>query len=157
MDREIVRTVSSESVLKNIIEILTGIVGLIPEIDELENMSTTELYIFLFTAVSKSASNSMLSKQLNISKSAVSIATKSLLGRGLIDSKQSKEDRRQSFLILTKYGEEIYRKLLKAFEEILREVYRSIDKEGTDRLEDAFEVLVNFAKLCKRIKESKHG
>jgi len=77
-------SLNPESILRNIVEIVTGMVSLIPEIPELEGMSTTELYVFLFSATSDKVSNGTLSKQLNISKAAVSIATKSLIKKGVI-------------------------------------------------------------------------
>ncbi len=156
LNTNISKQISSEEVLRSVIEIITGIVGLIPEIPELEDMSTTELYVFLFTAVSKDASNSMLAKQLNISKSAVSIATKFLIEKNLIASKQSSRDRRHTFLVLTGYGKNVYKKLLGAFENLLANVYASLKDKDTAKLESAFEILESFAKRCKELKDSKY-
>lgn len=57
----------------------------IPEVVEIEKMSTTELYVFLFIGSEGRTINSVLSKVLGISRPSVSIATKSLLKKGLIE------------------------------------------------------------------------
>lgn len=144
--------ISTEDILKSVVEIVTGMVALIPEIPELEDMSTTELYVFLFSAVSDKVSNGILAKQLNISKAAVSIATKSLLKKGLIKTIQSQEDRRHFHIVLSQEGKNVYNKLLEAFGRIFEQLLVSLPKEEIMKLQIGFETMVRFSRMITEFK-----
>jgi DNA-binding MarR family transcriptional regulator len=150
-------SLNPESILRNIVEIVTGMVSLIPEIPELEDMSTTELYVFLFSAMSDKVSNGTLSKQLNISKAAVSIATKSLIKKGLIKTIQSEEDRRHFYIVLSDKGKSLYKKLLKAFEYIFNKILSLLSKEELSNLQLGFDVMVRFSRMLNEYKMIDRG
>lgn len=146
-----------ENILKSVVEIVTGMVSLIPEMPELEGMSTTELYVFLFSATFENVSNGTLAKQLNISKAAVSIATKSLIKKGVIKTIQSEEDRRHFYIVLSDEGKSLYKKLLKAFEDIFNKILSSLSKEELSNLQLGFEVMVKFSRVLNKYKMSDRG
>ena len=75
----------AKEVVKNIMEITTNFVNFIPQISEFEEMSTTELYIFLFIATNDKTFNNEISKKLGVSKSTVSMSLKKLIENKLIE------------------------------------------------------------------------
>ena len=146
-----------ENILKSVVEIVTGMVSLIPEMPELEGMSTTELYVFLFSATFENVSNGTLAKQLNISKAAVSIATKSLIKKGLIKTIQSEEDRRHFYIVLSDEGKSLYKKLLKAFQDIFNKILSTLSKEELSKLQFGFEVMVKLSRMLNEYKMLDRG
>ncbi|MEJ5257244.1 MAG: MarR family transcriptional regulator [Fervidobacterium sp.] len=138
-----------EEVLSDILNIITNMVSLLPEFQEIEDMSTTELYVFLFTAISdnqKDVSNTNLSKKLHISKSAVSVATKLLIKKGIIQAVQDIEDRRHSYLTLTPRGKAIFNEFKRSFGNLLNEVVSSMNEGELKKLTESFKMLAEFSK-----------
>lgn len=65
----------TRDILRKVLGIVSGLVRFIPEVTEMEKMRTTELYVFLFVGSEGRTMNSVLSKEIGISRSNVSIAT----------------------------------------------------------------------------------
>ncbi|MGQ9856580.1 MAG: MarR family winged helix-turn-helix transcriptional regulator [Fervidobacterium sp.] len=146
---KLVNTICVEEILSDILNIITSMVSLLPEFQDIEDMSTTELYIFLFTAISdnqKDVSNTNLSKKLHISKSAVSVATKLLIKKGIIQAVQDIEDRRHSYLTLTTKGKAIFSEFKQSFERLLNEVVSSMNEDELRKLTESFKMLAEFSK-----------
>jgi len=131
-------------ILKKVVGIVSGLVRFIPEVVEIEKMSTTELYVFLFIGSEGRTINSVLSKVLGISRPSVSIATKSLLKKGLIEMHHDEDDRRFVYISLSQSGKATFDKFLDAFGKVIARVLSKLSESEATKLNESFEMLVKF-------------
>jgi len=140
-------------ILRKVVGIVSGLVKFIPEVVEIEKMSTTELYVFLFVGSEGRTMNSILSKELGISRPSVSIATKSLLKKGLIETHHDEDDRRFIYISLSQSGKTTFDKFLDAFGKIVANVLSKLSESEAAKLNESFEMLVKFVKSLSSIDE----
>ncbi len=143
----------TRDILRKVLGIVSGLVRFIPEVTEMEKMSTTELYVFLFVGSEGRTMNSVLSKEIGISRSNVSIATKSLLKKGLIEMHHDEDDRRFIYITLSQSGRATFDRFLDAFGRIIASVLSNLSERDAERLNESFEMIVKFVKSLSSFDE----
>ncbi|ABS61286.1 MULTISPECIES: MarR family winged helix-turn-helix transcriptional regulator [Fervidobacterium] len=140
----------AKEVVKNIMEITTNFVNFIPQISEFEEMSTTELYIFLFIATNDKTFNNEISKKLGVSKSTVSMSLKKLIENKLIETVEDEKDRRYTMIHLSENGQKLFNKFLSSFQTILDGVYKSFGNEKIQKLNECFDSILEFSRVISK-------
>ncbi|MGC8821129.1 MAG: MarR family winged helix-turn-helix transcriptional regulator [Fervidobacterium sp.] len=143
-------TVEVEEIVQKIMEMTMNFVNFIPKVSELEKMSTTELYIFLLIGTNQRVFNSEVSKKLGISRSTVSMALKRLSKSDLIEMVEDELDRRFTRICLSEKGKKIYNNFLKSFSKIIESVFKSLEPEEVQKLNESFDTLLDFSNKAIR-------
>jgi DNA-binding MarR family transcriptional regulator len=143
-------TVEVEEIVQKIMEMTMNFVNFIPKVSELEKMSTTELYIFLLIGTNQRVFNSEVSKKLGISRSTVSMALKRLSKSDLIEMVEDEFDRRFTRICLSEKGKKIYNNFLKSFSKIIESVFKSLEPEKVQKLNESFDTLLDFSNKAIR-------
>jgi len=152
-DLALVEYDDARDILRKVLGIVSGLVRFIPEVTEMENMSTTELYVFLFVGSEGRTMNSALSKEIGISRSNVSIATKSLLKKGLIEMNHDEDDRRFIYITLSQSGRDTFDRFLDTFGRIIASVSSKLPESDAEKLNESFEMIVRFVESLSSFDE----
>ena len=143
----------TRDILRKVLGIVSGLVRFIPEVTEMEKMRTTELYVFLFVGSEGRTMNSALSKEIGISRSNVSVATKSLLKKGLIEMHHDEDDRRFIYITLSQSGRVTFDRFLDAFGRIIVSVLSKLSESDAEKLNESFEMIVKFVESLSSFDE----
>ncbi len=143
----------TRDILRKVLGIVSGLVRFIPEVTEMEKMRTTELYVFLFVGSEGRTMNSVLSKEIGISRSNVSVATKSLLKKGLIEMHHDEDDRRFIYITLSQSGRVTFDRFLDAFGRIIVSVLSKLSESDAEKLNESFEMIVKFVESLSSFDE----
>ncbi|CEE01513.1 MULTISPECIES: MarR family transcriptional regulator [Bacillales] len=109
----------------------------------------TQFHIVALLKENELMNNTTLAKELNISKPAVTKATKKLLEKGIIKEKQNEGNKKEIFYVLTEKGETmaaIHEKLHKEAEEQYLSLLDNFNKEQLETIILFLNTLTNHLK-----------
>lgn len=94
---------------------------------DLKNFTLRQMYYIELIYKHKDISVSELAKMLDVKKSTVSIAVNQLIDQDIVTKTQSNSDKRQYFLHLTSYGEEIMKMHMQVHKSAIKKVIEILD------------------------------
>lgn len=89
---------------------------------DLKNFTLRQMYYIELIYKHKDISVSELAKMLDVKKSTVSIAVNQLIDQDIVTKTQSSADKRQYFLHLTSYGEEIMKMHMQVHKNAIKKI-----------------------------------
>lgn len=89
---------------------------------DLKNFTLRQMYYIELIYKHKDISVSELAKMLDVKKSTVSIAINQLIDQDIVTKTQSSADKRQYFLHLTSYGEEIMKMHMQVHKSAIKKI-----------------------------------
>ena len=134
--------INSDIIFKIIFNIVVEFVNFLPKNSTLEELSTNELYLFLFVCFNKPTTMKNCSNKLQLSKSSITLLTDKLENKGLIKRIRSSEDRRKIYLTTTNKGEEIFSNFSKNFKNLAHNIEGKFTNEELKIINKGFEIFL---------------
>jgi DNA-binding MarR family transcriptional regulator len=144
-----------ENILEITLDTITNFVAIMPRIAEIENMHTTEFYVFLFIGVKKCVYNSQVASALGIKRSSVSMILRKLVQKNLIELSEDEIDRRYTCIYLSKRGREIFLEFLENFSFLTQKIMERLDKNTLKDLNEVFHLINSFSRSMLAERKSK--
>lgn len=132
-----------EKIFKSIFSLVVTFVKFIKKNEIFSKMTTNEFYVYLFISFNQPTTMNNCAKQLNLSKSAITVIVDKLESKNLVIRKRSQKDRRKIYITLTEYGNKIFKDFSNDFSNIIDFVISKIPENDLEIMNKGF---INFIK-----------